>query len=126
MADYKRAEDIIKAFAMWTEYAPEIEKIVKAIPSYDVVEVVRCTECTKRKKNKFCLEFMRYEKNEDGFCSYGEGIDNDIPSADVVEVVRCRNCEHYEDSYYCRSFDTLIDPNHYCGYGADMRGGGAK
>lgn len=35
-------------------------------------EIVRCKECAKRKKNKFCLEHMRYEKNEDGYCSYGE------------------------------------------------------
>ena len=36
------------------------------------IDIVRCKECTRRKKNKFCLEYMRYEKNEDGFCSYGE------------------------------------------------------
>ena len=34
--------------------------------------LVRCGECAKRKENKFCLEHMRYEKNDNGFCSYGE------------------------------------------------------
>ena len=36
------------------------------------IDIVRCRECNKRKKNKFCLEHMRYEKDDDGFCSYGE------------------------------------------------------
>lgn len=33
---------------------------------------VTCGECKKRKKNDFCLEHMRYEKNDEGYCSYGE------------------------------------------------------
>ena len=37
-----------------------------------VRDVVMCGECTKRKKNGFCLEYMRYEKDDEGFCSYGE------------------------------------------------------
>ncbi len=35
------------------------------------IDIVYCGECAKRKKNKFCLEHMRYEKNDEGFCSYG-------------------------------------------------------
>ncbi len=36
------------------------------------VDFVTCGECKKRKKNDFCLEHMRYEKNDEGYCSYGE------------------------------------------------------
>lgn len=38
----------------------------------DAVSVVRCKDCNHRKKNGFCLEHNRYEKNDNGFCSYGE------------------------------------------------------
>ena len=54
--------------------------MIVEVPSYscefkgirEVRELVRCGECAKRKENKFCLEHMRYEKNDEGFCSYGE------------------------------------------------------
>lgn len=36
------------------------------------INICFCGECKKRKKNKFCLEHMRYEKDDNGFCSYGE------------------------------------------------------
>ena len=36
------------------------------------IDLVRCGECMRRKKNGFCLEHNRYEKNDDNFCSYGE------------------------------------------------------
>ena len=36
------------------------------------IDICFCGECKKRKKNKFCLEHKRYEKNDDDFCSYGE------------------------------------------------------
>lgn len=48
--------------------AEAIEAIDMAIKALDIVE---CRECVKRKKNKFCLEHMRYER-DDGYCSYGE------------------------------------------------------
>jgi len=38
------------------------------------IDLVLCKECKKRKKNKFCLEHKRYEKNDNGFCSYGERL----------------------------------------------------
>ena len=41
-------------------------------PTIDAVSVVRCKECKHRKKNGFCLEHNRYEKNDNGYCSYGE------------------------------------------------------
>ena len=36
------------------------------------IDIVRCGECKKRKKNRYCLEHKRYEKDDEGFCSYGE------------------------------------------------------
>lgn len=41
-------------------------------PTIDAVSVVRCKECVRRKNNGFCLEHNRYEKNDNGYCSYGE------------------------------------------------------
>ena len=38
----------------------------------NMVSVVRCKECKHRKKNGFCLKHNRYEKNDKGYCSYGE------------------------------------------------------
>ena len=36
------------------------------------INIVQCKECKHRKKNSFCLEHNRYEKNDNGYCSYGE------------------------------------------------------
>ncbi len=36
------------------------------------VDIVKCGECALRKKNKFCLEHMRYEKDDYGYCHHGE------------------------------------------------------
>ena len=35
------------------------------------LDIVHCRECLKRKKNKFCLEHMRYEKDDNGYCADG-------------------------------------------------------
>lgn len=49
------------------------EELLKALELAD--KLVRCKECGWRKKNGFCLEHNRYEKNDDGYCSYGERIE---------------------------------------------------
>lgn len=36
-------------------------------------ELICCSDCAKRKNNGFCLEHMRYEKDDNGYCSYAEG-----------------------------------------------------
>lgn len=36
------------------------------------IDICFCRECKHRKKNGFCLEHNRYEKNDNGYCSYGE------------------------------------------------------
>ena len=39
------------------------------------INIVQCKECKHRKTNGFCLEHNRYEKNDNGYCSYGERED---------------------------------------------------
>ena len=51
-----------------TEGYRKAEEVIKDAPSIDIV---RCKECKRRKKNGFCLEHNRYEKNDNGYCSYG-------------------------------------------------------
>lgn len=58
-----------KEWGIKTEGYRKAEEVIKDAPSIDIV---RCKECKKRKKNKFCLEHKRYEKDDEGFCSYGE------------------------------------------------------
>ena len=51
---------------------PSEEMIAKMIiDSAPSIDIVRCKECKRRKKNGFCLEHNRYEKNDNGYCSYG-------------------------------------------------------
>ena len=47
-------------------------KLHDALEYAPSIDIVCCGECAKRRKNKFCLKHMRYEKNDNGFCSYGE------------------------------------------------------
>lgn len=48
-------------------------------PNCPIIDIVTCGGCSRRKKNGFCLEHNRYERNDDGFCSYGERrADGDI------------------------------------------------
>lgn len=49
------------------------ELLEKIREEYELTDdIVRCKECKHRKKNGFCLEHNRYEKNDNGHCSYGE------------------------------------------------------
>ena len=36
-----------------------------------ICDLVRCRDCKKRKKNKFCLEHRRYERDDNGYCHHG-------------------------------------------------------
>lgn len=70
--------------------------LVQGLPT---IEIVHCGECAKRKKNGFCLEHMRYEKNDNGFCSYGEILvksprkSRESHEKDTEQT--CETCEHY-------------------------------
>lgn len=87
--DVDGVEDFIPEATAWMNDAPSIdladyvpkdfhdktcEAMAKAHQEEiaDMVRVVRCKECKHRKKNGFCLEHNRYEKNDNGYCSCGE------------------------------------------------------
>lgn len=64
----------------------EIIALADAVPAADVVEVVRCKNCTMYKRDKELAEadhcdpnlycgLLRTEMDEDGFCSYGRHKD---------------------------------------------------
>ena len=60
-----------------------IKDFLKALPTVDAVEVVRCKDCTKIspsvrpvKNAVWCREFRAYMPC-DGFCSYGERTTDD-------------------------------------------------
>ena len=47
------------------------------------------------------------------------------PTEDVVEVVRCKDCKHIRGEFCCLTdFYKVVEPEHYCGYGAKMDGKG--
>lgn len=51
-----------------------MKKAVEETPTIDAVEVVRCMDCAGRKKNKFCIEWLKYVP-DDGFCHKGAKMD---------------------------------------------------
>ena len=67
MSRYIKLADALRTLAD-TCYLDEIDENMQKLPSIDIV---RCKECKRRKKNGFCLEHNRYEKNDNGYCSYG-------------------------------------------------------
>lgn len=72
MDDYIKREDALSTFSN-AFYAGLAAKI-NAIPSADVVQVVRCKDCVKRGKNCLSGKISLYD---DGFCSDGERKDNE-------------------------------------------------
>ena len=67
MSDYIKRED-----AIFVALQQPLYSVVSQIKQLDGIDIVRCKECKHRKKNGFCLEHNRYEKNDNGYCSYGE------------------------------------------------------
>ena len=49
-----------------------MDELMGMIADAPSIDIVRCKECRHRKNNGFCLEHNRYEKNDNGYCSYGE------------------------------------------------------
>ena len=70
----KAVEDFPNCYNGWSDTYDKafIIGAIEEAPTIDAVSVVRCKECKHRKKNGFCLEHNRYEKNDNGYCSYGE------------------------------------------------------
>ena len=81
MARYIDADELLKDLEGVTNdvncplhIAAEIDQTISLFPTADVVEVVRCENCTHSKSYPMriiCHRFGR-DVNENGFCSYGE------------------------------------------------------
>ena len=53
------------------EFLDGVIYMAQRIEEAPSIDIVWCKECVRRKKNGFCLEHNRYEKNDNGYCSYG-------------------------------------------------------
>lgn len=73
MSRYIDREDLLKNLKQFApEYLkPFIVSLVEKQPTADVVEVVRCKDCTEWDKNE-CECSHWYGFREDDYCSYGE------------------------------------------------------
>ncbi len=83
MSRYIKAERLLKHIAWWEEddeakkYKDIFEELINAQPTPDVVEVVRCRDCTMRIGNECKLLKERDPESDNriwgGFyCAYGE------------------------------------------------------
>ena len=76
MSRYIDREDLLKNLK---QFAPEhltplIVMLIEKQPTADVVEVVRCKDCTEWDKDEYeCSHW--YGFREDDYCSYGERMD---------------------------------------------------
>ena len=77
---YIKREDAINALAISQDFsginAEKLNNLLFAIPSADVVEVVRCRDCKYQKPNKYndrlhCRAHYRSVCDND-YCSYGQ------------------------------------------------------
>lgn len=70
----------------WVHDIKSVGKFVDRLPAADVVEVVRCKDCTMYKRDKelaeanycdpnFYCGLLRTEMDKDGYCSYGRRKD---------------------------------------------------
>lgn len=95
MTDYIKREDAYSACCYETPECYMARKDIKALPSADVVEVVRCKDCKHWDEHSqygfdsengvygnYCMlwapddDFYAVETPEDGFCYEGERKDN--------------------------------------------------
>lgn len=75
--DYVKRSDVHKAFQ--PKYAPAINRtfaaMIDSVPAADVVEVVRCKDCTYwRGENDLCKGIC-IDFDADGYCSEGKRKD---------------------------------------------------
>ena len=78
MSRYIDREDLLKNLKRFApEYLkPLIVSLIEKQPTADVVEVVRCKDCTEWNKDEYeCSHW--YGFREDDYCSYGELKDGD-------------------------------------------------
>ena len=88
-------------------------KLMVDAPAADVVEVVRCKDCTEWDKNECeCSHWYGFREND--FCSYGERI------KEAESEVKCKDCEYlmFSDMYgECSRELRIVRPNDSCGKG---------
>ena len=73
MSRYIKADSIeIPHFRLATDRI----KVIDAIDEAPYIDIVSCGECKHRKRNKFCLEHMKYVQ-DDSFCSWAERKEGD-------------------------------------------------
>lgn len=74
MSDYIKREDAIKEANTWSMFGNDnLESRLKALPSADVVEVVRCKHCMYNDRG-WCgsQEYGTRHVEDNDFCSQGE------------------------------------------------------
>ena len=73
MAEYINQEDLLKNLKRFApeHLTPLIVSLIEKQPTADVVEVVRCKDCTEWDKDEYeCSHW--YGFREDDYCSYGK------------------------------------------------------
>ena len=79
MSRYINREDLLNNLKQFApEYLkPLIVSLIEKQPTADVVEVVRCKDCTEWDKDEYeCSHW--YGFREDDYCSYGERKDGGV------------------------------------------------
>ena len=78
MSRYIDREDLLKNLKRFApeHLTPLIVSLIEKQPTADVVEVVRCKDCTEWDKDEYeCSNW--YGFREDDYCSYGARMDRD-------------------------------------------------
>ena len=78
MSRYIDREDLLKNLKQFApEYLnPFIVSLIEKQPTADVVEVVRCKDCTEWDKDEYeCSHWYGFREND--FCSYGARMDGE-------------------------------------------------
>ena len=78
MSRYIDREDLLNNLKQFApEYLkPLIVSLIEKQPTADVVEVIRCKDCTEWDKDEYeCSHWYRFR--EDDYCSYGERMDGE-------------------------------------------------
>ena len=78
MRRYIDREDLLKNLKRFApeHLTPLIVMLIEKQPTADVVEVVRCKDCTEWDKDEYeCSHW--YGFREDDYCSYGERMDGE-------------------------------------------------
>ena len=84
MAEYIEREALMRNLKQFApeHLAPLIVSLIEKQPTADVVEVVRCKDCTEWDKDEYeCSHW--YGFREDDYCSYGARMDGRMQNDEV-------------------------------------------